>query len=299
MDIPTPNDFNAWSAALGAVQNFEHDEDYQKFDMLVNTVTGKEDERVLRRLIDAVCVEYDNGPYEGLHNAIWRFPGPMVSRVLGEVLPAFQRRMGFAPFQVWRFYLPLGETPENIQAFIAAAQSWNTEDAELGLATLQQWCTDRYKDEVQWTPVVVALGGRPLPRTPTDPPPEDWPQVYKDKLAAWRALPPDDTSLKVFWAGSKAENEATWKSDLPLLVQALALRHGPKWRDVKVWLNPLSFFARSLWPHFIEAMANADPQIRNRALANITRTNAPYAQNIQRELQELGIKTDASFERND
>lgn len=279
--------FETFSARLNEVKWFKEESDYAAFSGLVDTISGEEGRPWLDALLDAVCVEEDYEAYESLYNAIWRFPDEMSASALAEALPQLARRMNRAAFQVWRFYIPVPQNEERKAAFIRAALLWSDEDKKLGRKTIATWLQVSASDEKAWTPIYKSLGGKALKTVPTDPIPDEygWPDTLKERLAVWRALPPDKTNEKVFWFGS----EAAWRGDLPHIIEALALRHGAKWRDILVWLNPMSFFARDLYPVFIETLANAPETIRDRALDNIKKVRVAMYTDICDRLKPFGV----------
>lgn len=274
-------DFATFQMELNAVKHFDNDEDYEKFDRLIETVEGTEGIQWLHCLLDAVCVEDDFGPYEGLHNAIWRFPPEMVGGHLGEYLPSFQRRMSFAPFQVWCFYIPICQIAESQNAFIAAALQWNEADRKLALETMLNWSDNSAREEAEWAPVLQALGYvHPAPQA-ASPIPSHWPKPLQEKMQLWRQQPPDITQKKVFWEGGKAANGDQWQRDLPYLVEALSLHHGAKWRDIKVWLNPFGTFANYLLGDFEQAFSQASPAVQNQALIHIKKVRPQLYQKLK------------------
>ena len=260
---------------LDKVKNFLSNEDYEKFDNLVNSIKGDEGIEFLDCLLDSVCVEDDYGPYESLFNTIWRFPDSMVGRKMGEYLPSFQQRMSFAPFQVWRFYVILPKYAESRKAFLSAASNWDDEERKIGMNTILDWILGSANAEKEWAPIYQKLGGKLPDPIPTDPIPDEynWSKELINKLEQWRKLPAGNTSEKVFWSGGKETQMDEWREDLPRIIEAISLRQGNKWRDVKVWLNPLSFFAKSLQHDFVEALSRTPKEIRDRAFANIERAN--------------------------
>ena len=284
-------DINEFRAQMGKVKLFEKDEDYHEFDRLTTSITGKEDIAWLDCLLDSICVEDDYGPYEGLYNAIWRFPIATAGKRLGEYLPALQRRMAHAPFQVWRFYIPIPHEKESTDAFLEAAAQWNSEDLKLGLDTIKAWITQSGRDEKEWAPLYQKLGGKLPTQTPVDPIPDEyqWPAALIERVTNWRALPPDKNNVRVFWFGGHETHIEEWKSDFPRIIEALALRHGNKWRDINVWINPFGTFARKLYPDFVEAFAKAPEDIRNRALANVKKARKHTYDDICKYLSEKGI----------
>ena len=282
---------NEFRTQMEAVKWFEKDEDYRKFDELVETITGEEDIEWLDCLLDSICVEDDYGPYESLYNAIWRFPADMAGKRLAEYLPALSRRMSHAPFQVWRFYIPVHQKEASVAAFTESALKWNSEDLKTGRDTIESWCKQSSHDEEAWMPIYQKLGGKSFEPVPVDPILDsyDWSEELKQRLAVWRDLPAGKNSEKVFWFGGKTTHMEQWRSDLPHIVEALALRHGEKWRDVNVWMNPFGTFGKALYPEFAEAFANAPEDVRNRALANIKKAREATYEDLCEKFKACGI----------
>ena len=282
---------NEFRTQLEEVKWLKQDDDYEKFDRLIKSVTGTEGTEWLDCLLDAICVEEDYGVYELLWNAIWRFPRDVAAKRLAECLPALQRRMSHEPSQVWRFYIPVPQNEQSTSAFLDAALKWNKEDLKTGLDTLKAWCELSGSDEQAWTPIYQKLGGTLPKAVPVDPVPDsyDWPPALKERLEKWRALPPDKNSERVFWFGGHETHMEEWKADLPRIVEALALRHGAKWRDTTVWINPLRFFAKNLDPDFIVALAKAQEDVRNRALANIKKARPATYNQLSEKLKACDI----------
>lgn len=119
--------------------------------------------------------------------------------------------------------------------------------------------------------------------------PEHWPEELKQRLSAFRELPPDNTSMKVFWYGTHSKNGEDWKRDLPYLVEALGLKQGAKWRDVKVWLNPFSTFGKYLYNDFITAFSLADLEVQQQVLENIKKVCPEFYEKMSCLLQENEI----------
>ncbi len=284
--------FETFQAALEKVKYFKADEDYAAFDKLIESITGTEDIQYLNCLLDAICVDDDYGPYEGLYNAIWRFPIETTATRLAQYLPTLQLRMGHAPFQVWRFYIPASQTEEATAAFLKTAGEWTEAEREITMPILEKWCLQSARDEEAWAPIYKKLGGKLPKRPPVDPVPEEygWSPELQERLAVWRALPAGKNNEKVFWFGGHETHTEEWITDIPHIIEALALRQGEKWRDIMVWLNPFSFFAQNLYPLFIEELSKTPMGIRNRALSNIKKARKPYYENVCKRLaEEYGI----------
>jgi len=282
---------NEFRKKINAVKWFKKDNDYHEFDELVSSITGKEDIEWLDCLLDSICVEDDYGPYENLYNAIWRFPPDIVGKRLAEYLAILSCRMNRAPFQVWRFYIPVPQQKTSTTAFLNAALQWNRDDLGIGLSAIEKWCLQSARDEEAWSDICQKLGGQ-LPESVTiDSVPDtyEWSDSMKERLEVWRGLPPGKTNEKVFWFGGHSTHFEEWQSDLPHVVEALALRHGKKWRDIVVWLNPLSFYAKVLYPEFIEALAKSPEDVRNRALANIKKARKHTYDDLCKNLKKEGI----------
>jgi len=284
---------NDFRKKLDAVKWLKKDEDYDAFVKLIDIVEGTEPPEWLDCLLDAICVEDDYGPYEHLYNVIWRFPRDTVVKHLAESLPTLQRRMKHAPFQVSRFYIPVPHNEKSKAEFVKAALLWNKEDAKIGRDTLKTWCIENAEDEQAWGEILRKLGGRLPKPLPMDPIPTQykWPDILIERLTAWRTPPAAENSERVFWFGGKDSHMEEWRSDLPRIVEALALRHGEKWREIKVWLNPLFIsFGKKLYPEFVETIAKSPEDIRNRALENIKKVmpKGTY-ENLCKELLAYGI----------
>ncbi|MCL2147785.1 MAG: hypothetical protein FWH47_00365 [Methanomassiliicoccaceae archaeon] len=284
-------DIEVFQAELEKVKRFEQDEDYYAFVRLTDHITGNEEIGWLDCLLDAICVEDDYGTYESLYNAIWRFPCDMAAKRLAEYLPDLQRRMSHAPFQVWRFYIPIPQKEQSASAFLEAASAWDDKERRTGMDAMKAWCMLSGGDEKAWGPIYEALGGKLPKAVPVDPIPDayGWPDALKERVEEWRALPPDKNSVRVFWFGGKETRMEEWRADLPRIVEALALRHGEKWRDINVWQNPFSFFARELYPDFVEAMAKAPEDIRDRAVSNIKKARPRNYTDMCDKLKAYGI----------
>jgi|GEM_PF-1710927 len=289
-------DINEFRAQMEAVKWFKKDEDYHEFSRLVDGITGKEDIEWLDCLLDSICVEDDYGPYESLYNAIWNFPPDAAGKRLAEYLPVLQHRMSHAPFQVWRFYIPVPQQEESAAAFVSAALQWNKGDSEIGRNTIKAWCEQSASDETAWMPMFIRLGGKPFEAVPVDPISDsyNWPDELKQRLAVWRDLPAEKNSEKVFWFGGKSTHMEQWRLDLPHIVEALALRHGKKWRDVNVWMNPFGTFGKALYPEFVDAIANAPEDVRDRALANIRKSRKATYYDLCERLKAKGVSIGGS-----
>ena len=260
------SDFEEWSAKLSEVQGLTEDEHFKCFDELTGAITGEEDVVFLRRLIEVVYVEDDFGVYEGLYNAVWRFSGEVTAVELARALPRW-----VVPSQN-SFFRPILHTPERLNAFIQTALQWKVDERQHGCKHIFSWSWHSAKDEEDWKPVLTALGSELVPAMPEDSVPEHWPPELQEKLSAWRELPPENTSKKVFWQGRDRD---VWRSELPWLIEALSISQGKKWRDIKVWLNPFTVFAKELYHYFLDSFAKTAPDVRERALANIKRLYLP------------------------
>ena len=283
---------NEFRVQIDAVKWFEKNEDYQEFDKLVSIVTGNEGLVWLDCLLDAICVKDDYGPYEGLYNAIWSFPLDIVGRRLAEYLPMLSQRMRHAPFQVWRFYIPVPQQEQSSMAFLETARMWSKDELTIGRGAIQEWCQRSAHDEKAWASIYRNLGGRLPKAPPIDAVPDsyDWPVELQQRLAAWRALPAEKNSVRVFWFGGSDTNFETWRADLPHVVEALALRHGEKWRDVNVWMNPFGTFGKSLYTEFVEAFVNASEDVRNRAMANVKKARKSTFDDLCDKLKSYDIQ---------
>ena len=262
----TKSDFEIWSAELSEVEKLIEDEHFNCFSKLTDKITGKEDVAFLRRLIKAVCVVDDFGVYEGLYNAMWLFPGDLTAAELARALPGWA-----VPEQV-QFFYPILHTPERLDAFIQTALQWNTDERQLGCKFIYSWSWHNQKDEEGWKPVLKVLDWELVPEMPEDSIPKNWPLELQEKLASWRELPPGNISKKVFWEGKDRE---VWRNELPFLMEALSLSQGKKWRDIKAWLNPFHYFAKELYPDFLDMFEKVSSTMRERAIVNIKRIYLP------------------------
>ena len=163
------SDFETWSAKLSEAQGLREDVHFKCFDELTGAITGEEDVAFLRRLIDSICVEDDFGVYEGLYNAMWRFPGEVTAIELALALPKW-----VVPNQN-SFFRPIFHTPQRLEAFTQTALQWKADVRRQGCKHIFSWSWHSAKDEEDWKPVLAALGSELVPAMPEDSVPEHWP----------------------------------------------------------------------------------------------------------------------------
>lgn len=119
-------DIKEWKAELESSSCLEKEEDFDSFGKHVSMVTGKESQEVFQALIDAINPIDDLGAYEGVHNALWKFPPKEFAEFMIAALPNHIDKMGSSyEHNVGRFLCPLvGHGKKTyLPAFIAELES--------------------------------------------------------------------------------------------------------------------------------------------------------------------------------
>jgi hypothetical protein len=270
-------DQTAWARDLDAAAQLSSPEEYEAFAAAVDAVTGEEGDATLEALLAAVRLAHDLGAYEGLHNALWRFPPARLGTFLGARLPAFLRRMNRHQ-QVLRFLVPLlpgGVGHAAFGPFVEALRALPAADQ----ATVRRAVRDWAREGAELEPLGEALTGASQPKRTAalPPPPEDWPARWKANLAALRA----DQPVRVWKEGRPDE--------LPQVVALLAEPLGAGWRQADRLTTPLFLsFAKRLWPAFVAAVAALPPAQRERLLAQVGRTSRDRGRTLRDALERPG-----------
>lgn len=173
--------FENWETELEKVWDLKTEEDCVKFSELMYALNGDEDISYLNKLIDTVKLKEDFGLYESLHNAIWVFPPKLVGQILANRLPVFQKRMGKYD-QVFRFYVPIPNNEETLNAFLEEAKDWSVADGKASLSALKNWSIE---DEA-WEPVLEKLG-KPVVQIKEDTVPGYWNENWRKRFEEGRA----------------------------------------------------------------------------------------------------------------
>lgn len=273
--------YNEWCIELEKNWNLETGEACKEYCLLMYTIDGTESVDFLYKIIDSIRVEFDNGVYESTYNVIWLFPSKTVGKVLAEVLPAFQKRMGKWD-QVSRFYNPILDDEEARLAFLEEAKKWDENEKKIVKKALLSW----YAEDEQWASTIKDLGYK-IPKNTLDPIPEDWPEDWKNRLQEWR----DESDInkanaKLFWNRGKDK----WIEDLDFMIQALTLSQGNKWREINVWTNPLWFYAKTVaYPTFVEKLKSCPINTQKKVLANIKKVNKSKSDFLAKDLNFANI----------
>lgn len=256
--------FEDWANQLQKVVELKDQQECYVYSDLMYSLTGKEDLKYLQKVIDSIILLDDYGLYESTFNAIWCFPAKTIGSLLAERLPELQRKMGRYD-QVFRFYIPLINEGEAQDAFIEAANKWNSSEKRTGLLALRKWAIE--EEEVE---LLLARLGKPLPKEKEDPIPEEWTEDWKERLKLGRDGEGEFSISEKFWKGGK-EN---WKKDLDFLIEVCAMNQGKKWRQIDTITNPFWFFAKTtMYPEFVKRIKKLDEDKRTKLLNNIKKAN--------------------------
>lgn len=267
--------FENWSAELEKVWDLKTGEDCVKFSELMYSLNGDEGVCYLEKLINAIKLKDDFGPYESLYNAIWTFPTKLVGQLLAKRLPEFQKRMGKHD-QVFRFYIPIPNNPEVLSAFIDESKKWSPTERKTSLSALKSWSVE---DE-DWEGILAKLG-KPVLKTKEDPIPEYWNENWKIRLEEARKKEGEFSISSLFWKNGKKQ----WLEDLDFLMEVLTLNHGKNWRQVDTMTNPLWFYAkRTVYPTFIETLKQLPNDKQSKIIDNIKRVNKTKYKQLQKEI---------------
>lgn len=271
-------DFIEWSEKLESVWKLKTGEDCDTFSDLMYMLSGNEDLQFAEKLIDAVQIEFDEGPYEGLYNALWAFPEDKVGGLLARRLPEFQRRMGRYD-QVSRFYIPIEKEGVAQQAFVNEAANWNTTDRRTAITALKKWVVES-KD---WEIVLEKLGVA-IKKEIEDPIPGDWSEEWQKRLKKGRKTGGEYGISDLLWKGGKKN----WLDDLDFLFELLALNHGKNWRQVDTMTNPLWFYAKTtVYPEFISRLASLPKDKQTKILKNIKKSNQSKYKQLVKDLENI------------
>lgn len=239
------------------------EERFDAYLKLVDSITGREEDRILEALLRSVHDVEDYGAYEATLNAVWTFSPTRVGAVAGAVLPDWLS--GFTPLSTnlnpprILVYLPGDAAAES--AFHVAASSWTSEQRDAVAIHLARWV----EDDAQWEEIAARYGAE-IHRPGSDLPGDDWPAHWKQALADLR-----EGNVGGVWA-----DERTPENNFPLVFALLELDHGKAWREVGMLLNPLSTWARPARPAFDKALAELPDERRERILAVITKVRPKF-----------------------
>lgn len=268
-------DFENWSIELEKVWNLKTEEDCIKFSELMYSLNGDEDVNYLHKLIDAIKLKDDFGLYESLYNAIWTFPAKLVGQTLAKRLPEFQKRMGKYD-QVFRFYIPISNSAEILNAFLEEAKQWTTSERRTSLSALKKWSIE----DGEWEKILEKLG-KPVSKIKEDPIPEYWDESWKSRLEEARKKDDEYSISSLFWKKGKKE----WLEDLDFLLEVLALNQGKNWRQIDTMTNALWFFAKTtVYPIFVEKLKQLPNEKQTKILDNIKRVNKQKFKQLNEEI---------------
>ncbi|SHE65300.1 hypothetical protein [Pedobacter caeni] len=267
--------FENWTIELEAVWNLKTGEDCEKFADLMYSLDGNEGPSYLNKLIESVKLKEDFGVYESLYNAIWAFPPTLVAQTLAKRLPEFQKRMGKYD-QVFRFYIPVSNNDELLNAFLEEAKQWTAAERRTSISALKNWSIE---DE-EWEKVLEKLG-KPAAKINEEPIPEHWDERWKIRLEEARKKEGEYSISSLFWKKGKKE----WLEDLDFLLEVLALNQGKNWRQVDTMTNALWFFAHKIaYPTFVEKLRLLPNEKQVKILDNIKRVNKRKFKQLNEEI---------------
>lgn len=277
----------AWKARLKRTARLASGRDFEEFAAAVAEVRGNEPDDVIDALLEAVRAPEDHGAYEGLHDALWRFPEARLATALARRLPALIRRMNKHD-QVLRFVSPLfgeGVGRDALPPFLAAARALPSKDR----ATLRRAVSGWAKEHQEIESVVGALAGKKMEREVEDappPPPATWPKEWRGALAKLRS----------------GMHAVTWKTstvkELPRIVALLTQPLGRGWREAEALTNPLYIsFAKKLWPDFVDAVRALDDDDRKTLLSQLARVDRARAKRLRESVVSSGATRTARGRR--
>lgn len=270
--------FENWRIELEKVWDLKTGEDCVKFSELMYSLNGDEAADYLNKLIDAIRLKDDFGVYESLYNAIWAFPPKLVGEILAQRLSELQKRMGKYD-QVCRFYIPIPNNIDALNAFLEEAKHWTTTEKRTSLSALRNW----FIEDENWGSVLEKLG-KPIAKTKEDPIPEDWDENWKKRLEEGRKKGGEYAISDIFWKKGKKQ----WLEDLDFLLEVLALNLGKSWRQIDTITNALWFFAnKTVYPTFVNKLKELPIEKQTKILDNIKRVNKQKFKELSEKINSI------------
>jgi hypothetical protein len=236
---------------------------------MLDALNGEEqlDEATLTAILWALHPIEDYGIYEAAYSVLSQVDGVALGTTAARVLPAWLRARGeHTSIQSAVGLITVDD--EASAAFLATAREWTAADLDLVRAAVREWVLD---DE-DWEPIAAGLGVAVL-QPGQSPIPSEWPDEWRSAAQAFRS----GEGVNPAWS-----DEAHFENNFDRVFAIMELEHGPLWRDVADFLNPVFRRRHDMIPAFVAALRELPADRRKRILKAVKQAD-PGARKMLRK----------------